>query len=50
MNFGLLVSQLPRVRESHAHYDNLLSLQPRESRLLARLWLRLWRSLVKRVA
>ncbi|WP_198665246.1 hypothetical protein [Paraburkholderia kururiensis] len=46
MNFGLLVSQLPRVHESHAHYDTLLSLQPRESRPLA--WL--WRSLMKHFA
>jgi hypothetical protein len=46
MNFGLLVSQLPRVHESHVHYHTPVSPQPRESRLLARLW----RTLLKRLA
>ncbi|WP_198155297.1 hypothetical protein [Candidatus Burkholderia verschuerenii] len=32
MNFGLLLSQLPRVDESRAHYDALLDLQVQETR------------------
>jgi hypothetical protein len=40
MNFGLLLSQLPHVPESRAHYDAMLSLDPRPSaivRLLKRI-------------
>jgi hypothetical protein len=37
MNFGLLLSQLPRIDESRAHYEAMLDLQPSEPRLLA-LW------------
>ncbi len=35
MNFGLLLSQLPRVDESHTHYDAMLELQEREPRFAA---------------
>jgi hypothetical protein len=35
MNFGLLLSQLPRIDESRAHYDAMLDLQASEPRLLA---------------
>jgi hypothetical protein len=38
MNFGLLVSQLPHVQESHAHYDAMLALHAREPRRFVVLW------------
>jgi hypothetical protein len=38
MNFGLLLSQLPHVRESRVHYDAMLSLQAREPHKLIALW------------
>ncbi|CAB3790549.1 hypothetical protein LMG28614_03091 [Paraburkholderia ultramafica] len=41
MNFGLLLSQLPHVQESRAHYDTVLSLQPREPHKFAAFWQRL---------
>jgi predicted RNA polymerase sigma factor len=31
MNFGLLLSQLPRVEESRTHYDDMLHLQQSEA-------------------
>ncbi len=40
MNFGLLLSQFPRVDESRTHYDAMLELQEREPRFAA-LWRRL---------
>jgi hypothetical protein len=38
MIFGLLLSKLPHVEESRAHYDAMLSLQPREPRRFAAFW------------
>ena len=38
MNFGLLLSHLPHVEESRAHYDAMLSLQPCKPHWLAALW------------
>ena len=39
MNFGLLLSQLPHVQESRAHYDAMLTLHPRrESHRFAAFW------------
>lgn len=38
MTFGLLLSQLPHVQESRAHYDAMLSLQPVPHHKLAALW------------
>ncbi|MBI0331316.1 hypothetical protein [Burkholderia plantarii] len=38
MNFGLLLSKLPHVAESRAHYDAMLSLDPRQPMLMH--WLR----------
>jgi hypothetical protein len=38
MNFGLLVSQLPHVQESHAHYDAMLVLHAREPRRFVVVW------------
>jgi hypothetical protein len=38
MNFGLLLSQLPHVRESRVHYDAMLSLQVREPHRFAAFW------------
>ncbi|HEX7907532.1 MAG TPA: hypothetical protein VF534_05485 [Paraburkholderia sp.] len=41
MNFGLLLSQLPHVRESRVHYDAMLALHEREPHKFAAFWLRL---------
>ncbi|AJZ56808.1 hypothetical protein OI25_7564 [Paraburkholderia fungorum] len=38
MNFGLLLSQLPHVQESRAHYDAMLSLHDREPHKFAAFW------------
>jgi hypothetical protein len=38
MNFGLLLSHLPHVEESRAHYDAMLSLQQCKPNRLAALW------------
>ena len=41
MNFGLLVSQLPHVQESHDHYDAMLALHGPEPNRFVAFWLRL---------
>jgi hypothetical protein len=41
MNFGLLVSKLPHVQESRAHYDAILALHAREPHKFAAFWQRL---------
>jgi hypothetical protein len=41
MIFGLLLSNLPHVEESRAHYDTMLSLRLRAPHRLAALWLSL---------
>jgi hypothetical protein len=41
MTFGLLLSQLPRVRESRVHYDAMLALHAHEPHKLAAFWQRL---------
>jgi hypothetical protein len=41
MNFALLLSDLPHVQESRAHYDALLTLEPARRSALAALWHRL---------
>jgi hypothetical protein len=46
MQFGLLLSQFPRVQESRAFYDALLVLAPREPHPLVGFW----RRLISRVA
>jgi hypothetical protein len=38
MYFGLLLSQLPHVQESRAHYDTMLSLDPRAPHKFAAFW------------
>jgi hypothetical protein len=38
MNFGLLLSQLPHVEESRAHYDAMLALHAREPNNLFAFW------------
>jgi hypothetical protein len=40
MNFGLLLSQLPRVQESRVRYDAMLALHAREPHKFAALWKR----------
>ncbi|WP_179402156.1 hypothetical protein [Burkholderia guangdongensis] len=34
MNFGLLLSQLPQVNESRAHYNHMLALDSRQPALV----------------
>jgi hypothetical protein len=46
MQFGLLLSQFPRVQESRAHYDALLALHNREPNP----FVTFWRHLMSRVA
>ncbi|MGF6298707.1 hypothetical protein OKW43_001189 [Paraburkholderia sp. WC7.3g] len=46
MQFGLLLSQFPRVQESRAHYDGLLVLHTREPHS----FVAFWRRLMSRVA
>jgi hypothetical protein len=41
MNLGLLLSQLPHVQESRAHYDAMLAMHAREPHKLAAFWQRL---------
>ncbi len=41
MNFGLLVSKLPHVQESRAHYDAILAPHAREPHKFAAFWQRL---------
>lgn len=41
MNFGLLLSQLPRVLESRVHYDAMLALHAPEPHKFAAFWQRL---------
>jgi hypothetical protein len=41
MNFGLLVSKLPHVQESCAHYDVMLALHALEPHKFAAFWQRL---------
>jgi hypothetical protein len=41
MYFALLVSQLPRIEESRAHYDTMLSLDPDAPTRLATFWARI---------
>lgn len=38
MNFALLLPELPRVQESRAHYDAMLSLDERGTHWLAARW------------
>ena len=38
MNFALLLSQLPHVRQSRAHYDTMLSLGADKPHRLAAFW------------
>ena len=38
MHFGLLLSQLPHVRESRVHYDAMLALHAREPHKFAAFW------------
>jgi hypothetical protein len=41
MQFALLVSQLPRVDEARAHYNDMLTLEPRahvSARIAAAFW------------
>jgi hypothetical protein len=41
MNFGLLLSQMPRVQESRTHYDTMLSLDYCGRHKLSAFWRRL---------
>jgi hypothetical protein len=41
MNFGLLLSNLPHVEESRAHYNAMLTLHASESHGFAAFWQRL---------
>lgn len=41
MHFGLLVPQLPHVKESRGHYDAMLALRANEPRRFAAFWQRL---------
>jgi hypothetical protein len=41
MNFSLLLSQLPHVQESRAHYDAMLALHAPEPHRFAAFWQRL---------
>ncbi len=38
MNFALLLSDLPHIQESRAHYDALLTLDPRPQSALVACW------------
>ncbi|WP_188131079.1 hypothetical protein [Paraburkholderia panacisoli] len=41
MNFGLLLPQLPHIRESRVYYDAMLALHAREPHKCAAFWQRL---------